>query len=190
MRIGIVTQPLGTNYGGLLQNYALQQVLIRLGHNVYTINRNSFPSVYTTSWNRKFIFVLKQIIKTCNGRTCTPFFKEYLKIRQHCTAFVEEYISTTDSFHNQQELQKIVRKYSFNAYVVGSDQVWRPCYSENIYNDFLDFCQEAQSVKRIAYAASFGVSEWEFNKTQTVECSRLANFFDAISVREDSGVKL
>lgn len=27
MKIGILTQPLQTNYGGLLQNYALQQVL-------------------------------------------------------------------------------------------------------------------------------------------------------------------
>lgn len=26
MKIGIITQPLHTNYGGLLQNYALQQV--------------------------------------------------------------------------------------------------------------------------------------------------------------------
>ena len=190
MKIGILTQPLHTNYGGLLQNYALQQVLKRLGHNVYTINRNSIPSVYTVSWNRKFMFWLKQIIKTCIGRTCSPFFKEFLKIRQHCATFVEKYISVTESFHNQQELQNILRKYSFDAYVVGSDQVWRPCYSENIYNDFLDFCQDERNVKRIAYAASFGVNEWEFNNAQAEECSRLAQFFNAISVREDSGIEL
>ena len=29
MKIGILTQPLHSNYGGLLQNYALQQTLIR-----------------------------------------------------------------------------------------------------------------------------------------------------------------
>lgn len=32
MKIGILTQPLRNNYGGLLQNYALQQILQRLGH--------------------------------------------------------------------------------------------------------------------------------------------------------------
>ena len=31
MRIGILTHPLATNYGGLLQAYALQQILIRDG---------------------------------------------------------------------------------------------------------------------------------------------------------------
>ena len=39
MKIGIITQPLHTNYGGLLQNYALQQVLIAMNHDVYTINK-------------------------------------------------------------------------------------------------------------------------------------------------------
>ena len=38
MRIGILTQPLHSNYGGLLQNYALQQSLIQLGHDVETID--------------------------------------------------------------------------------------------------------------------------------------------------------
>ena len=41
MRIGILTQPLHTNYGGLLQNYALQQTLIRAGHEVETLDWHS-----------------------------------------------------------------------------------------------------------------------------------------------------
>ena len=32
MKIGILTQPLHRNYGGILQNWALQQVLIHMGH--------------------------------------------------------------------------------------------------------------------------------------------------------------
>lgn len=38
MKIGILTQPLHNNYGGLLQNYALQQVLKRMGHDPITID--------------------------------------------------------------------------------------------------------------------------------------------------------
>ena len=40
MKIGILTQTLHTNYGGLLQNYALQQVLIRAGHEPCTIDHS------------------------------------------------------------------------------------------------------------------------------------------------------
>ena len=36
MKIGILTQLLHANYGDLLQNYALQQVLLRAGHEVET----------------------------------------------------------------------------------------------------------------------------------------------------------
>ena len=38
MKLGTLTQPLQPNYGALLQNYALQQVLIRVGHDVETID--------------------------------------------------------------------------------------------------------------------------------------------------------
>ncbi len=38
MKIGILTQPLANNYGGILQNFALQLVLKRMGHTPVTIN--------------------------------------------------------------------------------------------------------------------------------------------------------
>ena len=39
MRIGILTLPLNANYGGLLQAYALQTVLERMGNEVVVFNR-------------------------------------------------------------------------------------------------------------------------------------------------------
>ena len=39
MRIGILTLPLHTNYGGILQAYALQTVLERMGHEVVIFDR-------------------------------------------------------------------------------------------------------------------------------------------------------
>lgn len=189
MKIGIVTQPLAVNYGGLLQNYALQQVLTRLGHDVYTINKDT-NGRHSASWDKRFLSWTKQKIKKLIGKPYSPSYKEFFYIRRHCIGFVEQNISTTPIFKNQKELSSIIKNYNFNAYVVGSDQVWRPYYSQNIYNDFLDFCQEEKGIKRISYAASFGVDEWEFNEEQTKECSRLAKLFDAISVREESGIAL
>ena len=78
----------------------------------------------------------------------------------------------------------------FDCFIVGSDQVWRPCYSPCITDFFLkEVSAEANAVK-IAYAASFGTNQWEFTADQTKECAELAKKFDAISVREDSGVIL
>lgn len=189
MKIGIITQPLEYNYGGLLQNYALQQVLRGLGHDVYTINRRP-PDIYTSRLDVILRWTLKRYIKKLIGWEYPRSRKEYNIIKQNCTSFVKENIRTTKHFKNNKELNSIIDRQKFDAYISGSDQVWRPCYSNNIYNDFLDFCQEKTNVKRLAYAASFGVNEWEFNEEQTTECSRLAKFFDAISVREDSGIAL
>lgn len=190
MKIGIITQPLHTNYGGLLQNYALQKILSALEHEVYTINRDNTPSIYSAKLAFRLKFHIKQTIKKIIGRTYTPSYKKFIKIRQDCISFVKNNIRTTELIKSQEELRKTIEKYKFNGFLVGSDQVWRPCYSPNIYNDFLDFCQEKKNIKRIAYAASFGVSEWEFNDEQTKECNRLAKLFNAVSVREDSGIKL
>lgn len=38
-KIAILTQPLGHNYGGIIQKYALQKVLVDMGHETVTINR-------------------------------------------------------------------------------------------------------------------------------------------------------
>ena len=183
MKIGIITQPLDINYGGLLQNYALQQVLSRLGHEVYTINRNNLHRL-------NVIYSIKQFVRGLLGLPRDILYWEQLKIRKHCRAFVQKYIRTTELVKTPLKLPDIISKYQFDGYLSGSDQVWRPYYSENIYNDFLDFCQAEQGVKRIAYAASFGVSDWEFSEEQTRECKRLVKLFDAVSVREDSGIKL
>ncbi len=190
MKIGIITHPLRTNYGGILQNFALQKVLCRLGYEAYTIGRNGTPAIYSACIFSRFIFYLKQVVKKLLKKAYAPSFKEYKKINEFCTNFIEENITTTGTFNNNRELQKIIEKYNFEGYVVGSDQVWRPSYTHNIYNNFLDFCQEKKDVKRIAYAASFGVDNWEYNDGQTKECSRLAKLFNAISVREESGITL
>ena len=76
-----------------------------------------------------------------------------------------------------------------DAFVVGSDQVWRPKYAPNLGDVFLGFVKTS-GVRRISYAASFGVDHWEFSPKQTKFCSALAKRFNAVSVREESGVKI
>ena len=45
MKVGIVTQPLSTNYGGILQAYALQTVLKRMGHKVITFDSPRYVKI-------------------------------------------------------------------------------------------------------------------------------------------------
>lgn len=187
MKIAIITQPLRTNYGGILQNYALQTILKRFGHTPTTLQRQEFNK---TEYPRYFLTIFKRIILKLGGKYRYPIFyeKKYMKdypiFTQYTLGFVNRHIKTQVVDYSNPTLAKD----EFDAYVVGSDQVWRPSYN-NIRFTFLDFAKE-WGVKRIAYAASFGTDKWEFSQEDTAVCTSLIRKFDAVGVREYSGVLL
>ena len=190
MKIGIITLPFNSNYGGLLQAFALQTVLKQMGHEVWSVNRRNrimpFKFKVLSSTNR----LIKSIIRGKMGVIRSwATAKEELVIDQHTNRFLSENIQTTDFLKSESDFEKLSR-YKFDAYVVGSDQVWRPKYSPRLANHFLGFIDGTVTPKRISYAASFGVDNWEFTPEQTDECRKLLAKFNAVSVREDSAVKL
>ncbi len=189
MNIGILTQPLLINYGGLLQNYALQTVLKGMGHDVHTINIKNKE----ISKHRKFTSILKRAALRISGQQVRvrtwPTVMESELISQYTRQFIQKNIITTDLITRKVDAN-LLNDYNFEAYIVGSDQVWRPKYSPQLPTFFLDFLESNTDVKKIAYAASFGVNDWEFTETQTENLKRLVKLFDAVSVREDSGVDL
>lgn len=191
MKIGILTQPLHNNYGGLLQNYALQQVLKGMGHEVETVDWNpgEVEPVKEWLWRRK-MWLLHMIDKNVEEPAYRPNKREFSIISQHTGHFVEKYLSVAPVVaKSDQDFGAIAKKEQIKVFVVGSDQVWRPSYNPLLSSMFLKFAEE-MNVRRIAYAASFGTSNWEFSPQMTSECSTLAKKFDQITVREKSGVDL
>ena len=191
MKIGILTQPLHNNYGGLLQNYALQQVLKGLGHEVETVDwmPASAGAIKTWLWRKKET-LLSLVLKDREKPSYSLTDKEKEIISRNTHRFIERYISVCPSIaKNEEEFRSIDEAHKYQAYVVGSDQVWRPNYNPFQTAMFFDFV-ERKDVKRIAYAASFGTSAWEFTQQMTEECALLARKFDLITVREKSGVDL
>lgn len=185
MKIKIITQHLLNNYGGLLQNFALQQVLKRMGNEVDTIDYLRIVN-FTPFWRCLLSWVKSFVLLFIPGK-CRRFVRySYKGCRNTLTNdFVSKWIST--SFKCYRYKKKMLE--CCDVVIVGSDQVWRPKYNCRIEDMYLKFAEELP-IKRIAYAASFGVADWEYTSKQTRECSRLAQKFDAISVREESGVKL
>ena len=185
-KITILTQHLLNNYGGLLQNFALQQCLKKMGYEVNTIDYlrtiNFTPFYrYLLSWAKNLFLIF------IPGKH--PKFARYSHRGSRpswANDFVSKWICHTPKCfrYNASLLDN-----DTEAIIVGSDQVWRPKYNYRIKDMFLKFAKNLP-IKRIAYAASFGVDNWEYTPKQTKVCSALAKKFDAISVREESGVKL
>lgn len=191
MKIGILTQPLHKNYGGILQAYALQKVLKVMGHEVYTVDLPFRKTLYkkcrvlASRFYHKYLLGKKELHLFYNQ----PAKNELKIIEQHTRKFINENITLTERIPIVEKINRL-KKYNFDAYVVGSDQVWRPRYSPGIPTFFLGFLKPEEPVKRIAFSASFGVDNWEFTPKMTKKCRKLAQRFDAVSVREESALKL
>ena len=187
MKIGILSLPLYVNYGGILQAYALQAVLEQMGHEVTFIQKRNWP--LNLKVKDMPIIYAKRIVKNLMGQHIPMsyeriFNREAPIICQNIEPFIRRRINikVVDDFSQLDETD-------FDAIVVGSDQIWRPLYVKHIESAFLDFAKD-WDIKRIAYAASFGTDRWEYTKLQNKHCRKLVQLFDAVSVRERSGVML
>jgi hypothetical protein len=187
MKVSILTQPLGSNYGGIMQAWALQKVLKSLGHEPIIIDRQPDPPVVTYKIAR---LAYRAVLKASGRRKAPVNFEKYFPIIfQQTRSFIGNHIVMSEPLYSTQQLKNHFDRKKYDAVIVGSDQTWRPKYSPNIYNYFLDFLED-KNITRIAYASSFGVDEWEFTEEQAHICAELAGKFKAVSVREDSGVRL
>ena len=182
MRIGIITQPLLSNYGGLLQNYALQQILIRMGHKPMTINL--LPPQHRKDKIKHYIRSLIHL--RWPDKWDSPY-----KRKRIINRFIFKHIKTT--FPVRKYSGAIVKLYRFDTIIAGSDQIWRPMYNEyyanHLYDGYFKFA-ESSPIGKIVYAASFGTDEWEYSQEQTETCRLLIHKANAVSVREKSGVEL
>ena len=193
MRIAILTLPLHTNYGGILQAYALQTVLTRMGHQVEVLQA---PPTFPRNPLLKPLIYGKRIAKKILKDWKTPIFieqkrkKELPIIRQHTDQFIAENINLRkiNSLHE-------ISPNDYDAIIVGSDQIWRKPYFRWMWNSpmkdaYLEFTR-GWDIKRIAYATSFGVDDLsEYIPDEIRQCASALQLFDSVSVREDSGVRL
>ena len=160
MKIGILTLPLHANYGGIIQAYALQTVLDRMGHEVTVISRPQ--RLYPRKW-ACIKYIKRFIWKYLLHRNQFVFLEKRYNRRQklietNTKIFIEQNIN----LKNIQSLSEL-KKEEFDAIVVGSDQVWRPVYfcgmfKSRLGNAYLEFAKDWK-IKRIAYAPSFGTDE-------------------------------
>jgi len=179
MKIGILTFHWATNYGAVLQCFALQEYLRKKGHEVKVINykpRQYEETLYKFLKSRKFLHLSEYI---------TSYKQEKaLKIFRH------SYLHLTERIYTCQEVSNIAR--SFDLIISGSDQVTNPSFLMNgegvgviTPTYFLGFPFNG---KRIGYALSFGCVNYPEHARKVA--TKYIHGFNAISVRENTGVDI
>lgn len=185
MKIDIITRHSVPNYGSLLQSYATQKAIEKLGHESEIINYTRYEERYENlakslvkgkKWDKNAVLrLIYKLIQTPNYSRMYKKFAEYRK------GFLNE---TKLEYGNIQELEQNIPEA--DVYCSGSDQIWGKIGTEN-YDEayFLEFAKEK---KCIAYASSFGKTELNEELEQNLE--RLLRKYKRILVREDSAEKL
>lgn len=182
MKIGILTFHSQLNYGGVLQCWALQQALIRLGHDVVVIDR----------WWDKANYQLWRGVDKWGWRDWARLIKHALVatgelsilLRQWRTIhwMRREWKLTPYHFSEWRE----VRDAGLDAICVGSDQVWSYTKGFNTRPYLLD---GAPKVPAIAYAVSMGMPQLPDDASKKL-FSEGARRFSTISVRERTGQEI
>ena len=147
--IGIMTFHWATNYGAVLQAWALQHFLDEHHYNAEIIDYR--PKEYKLSYIRCFFtrnphHISSNIVTYKKEKAIEKFRKQHLKL-------------TSVLYSSKNELRKAPPLY--DIYISGSDQIWNPYFTMRgqrglTLSYYLDFVPTHS--RRIAYASSFGCS--------------------------------
>lgn len=185
MKIDIVTLHRAQNYGSVLQAFALQKQIEKLGHQAYILDY--YPERYT---NKGLLKRLKNKSSRFNNPLVLLIAKlliypSYLKKGIQFNKFMHYLNLEKPSFATNEE--GMGRFTDADAYCAGSDQIWNSHWNEGIEKVlFLDFVPKGKLC--LSYAASIGLSNIPANEID--ETKLLLDKFEFLSLREDKGVEL
>ena len=186
-KVSLITLQNVPNYGSVLQCYATEQIIRKIGYEIETINylpeRMTKLGMLKAIKDKKDIFSKSFVLRNIARIVIYP---SYIKRFYIFNKFRKKYlIQTKKQFKNNNELKKYFPRA--DIYCTGSDQVWNSKWNGGIDKAmFLDFVPKDK--KCIAYSASFGKNKLEFWEIQ--ETKQLLKKYKNISVREKSATEI
>lgn len=175
MKIGIMTFHWATNFGAILQAYALQSYLTDLGHQADIINYKPFT-------------FRQSLFKLLCSKNCVSNLKSWIKERNLQKFRNDHFTYSSEEYYLSEQLKQNPPEY--DIYITGSDQVWNPYFlkggeKKQTFSYFLDF---GKNVIKCAYAVSFGTESYD-NEAKSAT-TPIINTFKCIGVRENSGLSI
>lgn len=181
------------NYGASLQAFALQTYLESQGHKVKIIDyRPSYLDIHyrLSTFISRDLYVYKPRLKKWYIKYPFVIYRYLISLKDYSRKrafdkFKKQYYHLTSKYKNISDLKKEI--YS-DVYIAGSDQIWNSVFMENGKDPafYLDFVPDNKI--KISYAASFGAND--IDRTYALSIKGYLERFDAISIREKSGIDI
>jgi len=172
------------NYGSLLQTFAIQNYLNANGMQNEIIHYKDTNIVRKLARFANYTYLkakLNIVYRDLKLKIYYPFLYSEIIIRSNkFENFKKNKLNFTEKIIGRKKLIKRIK--TFDAVVLGSDQVWHPA---NLLMNYFTLSFVPDHIAKIAYAPSFGVSKiplLQRNRTKAY-----LNRFNHISVREFTG---
>lgn len=183
MKIGILTYHRAHNYGAVLQCYALQETLKKLGADVSIINYKQprIERAYKPTFSIKHIIKLIILFRLAALKQYLSTIKKLYCRRYHFNKFRKKYLNCTKECNSNNIPQ------DFDRYIIGSDQVWSIHCTKNFDHVFWGGFKRKPTSKLYGYAISCNGDFHDFIDNKTV--CHYFNLFDDITFREEKAQK-
>lgn len=180
-KIAVITFHRAHNFGSVLQTYALQKYVQKVGQ------ENGIELDYTvidlyTKVQEELYKVFKPWRNPRNAvkNILTIPYAKALRIKHgKFTRFVSERFRLTKRYINEEKLRNDPPEADY--YISGSDQIWNVRAKDFSSAYFLDFVPKG---KKISYAASLGPMMINWADYDAESCSSALSEYAAVSVRE------
>ena len=176
----IITLYGNNNYGNKLQNYAVQEVLKKMGLDVITIKNVPELNIKDKYFLRAIHYYYRKFIHNRILHDDLYTDNQYNKNADRTKNFIifDRYINKSKKYFNFFDCSN----YKFDYYFVGSDQVWNPFFGLFDFG-FLDFVED--NSKKISFSASIGVDNIPDDEKSKFKDS--VSKFKLLSLREEKG---
>lgn len=171
-KVGIITMFYNSsNYGGILQAYALVKMLDKYGIKAEQIRYDNFSAF---SIDRRLKSEVRRITYRIKHFCFWKIYRDIQKRKRCVVKAAEALVPHSAGVYTEKTISKCLKDY--DIFITGSDQVWHgewPAY-------FLSFVKGGH--KKIAYAVSTGksrLSDYDINRIKGY-----AKDYKAVSVRE------
>lgn len=190
--IGLVTCYSHHNYGSMLQAYATEMIMQKMGLPFQTIACTK-PRDYMTV--NKYVYYLKKLLiadwnmylgkkRIAKIKAKNLIFRNNAQMRDNMfDDFASKFFHTSACPRNRKELEAMAANYS--AFLVGSDQLWR---TDSVEHGYFTLEWVPDDIRKVAYSTSIGVKEVPW--FQVKKNKWFMNRFDHIALREQSACDL
>lgn len=176
--VGILTMHRVINYGSVLQAYATQRIVEKLGYKAIIIDY-----VYPNKYHLKQKHNPIRLFLSAIYHTLFPTTNDYKTNK--IIKFRKKYLHlSSDKYQSPDELK--IKEHPYDIYLVGSDQVWNPIHMKGDGSFLLNFISDYKP--KISFSSSFAIKELPDRYINYYK--RSLEKFDYISVRENNGKEL